>query len=62
VTDRPQNLLTGPIIYTMAIPLILLDLRHVLSGDLLSDLRHRQSAAGRLHRVRPASARLSQRG
>ncbi len=26
VTDRPQNLLTGPIIYGMAIPMVLLDL------------------------------------
>ena len=26
VTDRPQNLLTGPIIYAMAIPLVVLDL------------------------------------
>jgi len=26
VTDRPQNLITGPIIYGMAIPLIMLDL------------------------------------
>lgn len=26
ITDRPQNLITGPIIYTMIIPLIMLDL------------------------------------
>jgi hypothetical protein len=26
VTDRPQNLLTGPVIYAMAIPLVVLDL------------------------------------
>ena len=26
VTDRPQNLLTGPIIYALAIPLLLMDL------------------------------------
>jgi len=26
VTDRPQNLITGPIIYFMAIPMLLLDL------------------------------------
>jgi hypothetical protein len=26
VTDRPQNLLTGPIIYAMASPLVVLDL------------------------------------
>ena len=26
VTDRPQNLLTGPIIYAMVVPLLLLDL------------------------------------
>ncbi len=25
ITDRPQNLLTGPIIYTMIIPLVMLD-------------------------------------
>ena len=26
VTDRPQNLITGPIIYTMIIPLVMLDI------------------------------------
>ncbi len=26
VTDRPQNLITGPIIYAMALPLVMLDL------------------------------------
>ena len=26
VTDRPQNLITGPIIYAMALPLLMLDL------------------------------------
>ncbi len=51
LTVRSLNYFTMPIIYGMAIPLVLFDLCQRLPDDLLSDLWLRQGEGRRLHRV-----------
>jgi len=49
VTDRPQNFLTGPIIYSLIVPLAVLDLC-VTFYQASCDLQNCQGTARRLHR------------
>ena len=58
---RPMVVLTAPFIYALIVPLVLLDLCQPLPGGVLSGLWHREGAARRLHDLRPAPSRLSQR-
>ena len=59
---RPLVVLTAPIIYSLILPLVLLDLfRDALPGGLLSGLRDRTGPPPRSCRDRPSPPRLSQR-
>ena len=61
VTYRPQNLITGPIIYGMIVPLVILDFFvTVYQADVLPDLPGGEGPSQRLHRVRPAATRIPQ--
>ena len=61
VTDRPQNFLTAPVIYGMAVPLLILDLGVSLYQAMcFPNLWHLKSQTLRLHRDRPPVFRLSE--
>ena len=52
------NALTAPLIYSLAVPLVLADAYHPVSVDLFPLVWHRTGAASRLFRRRPPQARI----
>jgi hypothetical protein len=61
IDANPLIILCAPVIYSLIVPIALVDLWVMaLSGDLLSDLQHPESAPPRLPDLRPPPSRLSQ--